>query len=115
MLEHDSIAGPVNLTGPSPVTNTEFTETLGAVLHRPTVLPTPLLPLQLRYGKELVRRLLVDGQRVLPAKLLADGFGFEHPTLETALRGGARDTGSRVSARSGRFAIGALRYTSASR
>jgi uncharacterized protein len=86
VLEHDSIAGPVNLTGPSPVTNTEFTETLGAVLHRPTVLPTPLLPLQLRYGKELVRQLLVEGQRVLPAKLLADGFRFEHPTLETALR-----------------------------
>jgi uncharacterized protein len=86
VLEHDSVAGPVNLTGPSPVTNTEFTKTLGAVLHRPTVLPTPLLPLQLRYGKELVRQLLVEGQRALPAKLLADDFRFEHPTFETALR-----------------------------
>jgi uncharacterized protein (TIGR01777 family) len=86
VLEHDSVAGPVNLTGPSPVTNTEFTKTLGAVLHRPTVLPTPLLPLQLRYGKELVRQLLVEGQRVSPAKLLADDFRFEHPTFENALR-----------------------------
>jgi uncharacterized protein len=86
VLEHDSLSGPVNLTGPSPVTNTEFTKTLGTVLHRPTVLPTPLLPLQLRYGKELVRQLLVEGQRALPAKLLADGFRFEHPTFESAMR-----------------------------
>jgi hypothetical protein len=80
------VAGPVNLTGPAPVTNAEFTKTLGHVLRRPTVLPTPLLPLRARYGNELVQHLLVEGQRVLPRRLEATGYMFEHPTLEDALR-----------------------------
>lgn len=80
------VAGPVNLTGPAPVTNAEFTKTLGHVLRRPTVLPTPLLPLRARYGSELVQHLLVEGQRVLPKGLEATGYAFQHPTLEDALR-----------------------------
>jgi uncharacterized protein (TIGR01777 family) len=79
------LAGAVNLTAPKPVTNTEFTETLGRVLHRPTVLPTPLLPLRAVYGDELVKALLVDGQRVLPARLEATGFRFAQTELEPAL------------------------------
>jgi NAD dependent epimerase/dehydratase family enzyme len=78
--------GPVNLTAPNPVTNAEFAETLGKVLHRPTVLPTPLLPLKLVYGAELVESLLLVSQRVEPAKLVAHGFAFHDPTLEGALR-----------------------------
>ena len=85
-LTQDGVAGPVNLTGPAPVTNGEFTETLGRVLRRPTVIPTPLLPLRARYGSELVQHLLVEGQRVLPKRLQATGYAFEHPTLEDALR-----------------------------
>jgi uncharacterized protein (TIGR01777 family) len=85
-LTQDGVAGPVNLTGPAPVTNGEFTETLGRVLRRPTVIPTPLLPLRARYGRELVQHLLVEGQRVLPKRLQATGYAFEHPTLEDALR-----------------------------
>jgi uncharacterized protein (TIGR01777 family) len=85
-LTHDGVAGPVNLTGPAPVRNAEFTKTLGRVLGRPTVLPTPLLPLRARYGSELVPHLLVEGQRVLPKRLEATGYAFEHPTLEDALR-----------------------------
>jgi uncharacterized protein (TIGR01777 family) len=81
-----SLRGPVNLTAPAPVRNEEFTRTLGRVLGRPTVLPTPLFPLKLAYGPELVAQLLVEGQRVLPAKLLASGFTFAHDDLETALR-----------------------------
>jgi uncharacterized protein (TIGR01777 family) len=80
------LVGAVNLTAPNPVTNTEFTETLGRVLHRPTVLPTPLLPLRAVYGDELVKALLVDGQRVLPARLEATGFRFASTALESALR-----------------------------
>src|SRR6185503_17530816 len=49
-LDRDSLRGPVNLTAPNPMTNADLTKTLGTVLHRPTVLPTPLLPLKLRYG-----------------------------------------------------------------
>ncbi len=85
-LTQDGVAGPVNLTGPAPVTNGEFTETLGRVLRRPTVIPTPLLPLRARYGSELVQHLLVEGQRVLPKRLEATGYRFAHPTLEEALR-----------------------------
>jgi NAD dependent epimerase/dehydratase family enzyme len=85
-LTTDAVAGPVNLTGPAPVRNKEFTQTLGRVVRRPTVLPTPLLPLKARYGSELVQHLLVEGQRVLPKQLEATGYRFAHPTLEEALR-----------------------------
>ncbi len=85
-LTQDRVAGPVNLTGPRPVKNTEFTKTLGRVLHRPTAIPTPLLPLRARYGSELVQHLLVEGQRVLPKQLEHTGYVFAHPTLEEALR-----------------------------
>jgi uncharacterized protein len=85
-LTHDQVAGPVNLTGRAPVTNDEFTKTLGRVVRRPTVIPTPLFPLRARYGSELVQHLLVEGQRVLPKRLEATGYAFEHPTLEDALR-----------------------------
>jgi uncharacterized protein len=85
-LGQAGLAGPVNATAPGPVTNAEFTATLGRVLRRPTLLPTPLLPLRLRYGSELVEHLLVGGQRVVPERLEADGYRFAHPTLEGALR-----------------------------
>ena len=85
-IRTDTLRNAVNLTAPNPVTNDEFTETLGEVLHRPTVLPTPLLPLKAVYGGELVEHLLVGGQRVLPAALESSGFVFSHPTLEEALR-----------------------------
>jgi NAD dependent epimerase/dehydratase family enzyme len=85
-IDDPALAGPVNLTAPNPVTNAEFTATMGTVLGRPTALPTPLLPLKLRFGAELVQHLLLDGQRVRPARLEAAGFGFAHPHLEGALR-----------------------------
>lgn len=86
LLTRDDSTGPYNLTAPNPVTNGEFTTTLGRVLHRPTRIPTPLLPLKLRYGGELVHELLLTGQRVLPARLGEAGYRFAHPTLEEALR-----------------------------
>ena len=79
------LAGPVNATAPTPVTNSEFTAALGHALHRPTKLPTPLLPLKIVYGAELVQHLLVDGARVLPERLQATGYTFAHPTLDVAL------------------------------
>lgn len=86
LLALDDAAGPYNHTAPGPVTNREFTETLGQVLRRPTRIPTPLLPLRLRYGSELVDELLLTGQRALPERLEAAGYRFAHPTLEEALR-----------------------------
>ncbi|HEY5013534.1 MAG TPA: TIGR01777 family oxidoreductase [Acidimicrobiia bacterium] len=85
-LDHDTLRGPVNLTAPNPVTNAELTKKLGAAVHRPTVLPTPLLPLKLVYGSELVAALLVGGQRVLPRRLTDDGYVFARPELAGALR-----------------------------
>jgi uncharacterized protein (TIGR01777 family) len=78
--------GAVNLTAPNPVTNAEFTDTLGDVLHRPTILPIPKFGPKLLLGGELAENLLFSGQRVLPAILDADaGFTFQHPDLATAL------------------------------
>jgi uncharacterized protein (TIGR01777 family) len=85
-LTHVDLAGPVNLTAPTPVTNAELTATLGRVLKRPTFLPTPTPALELVYGPELVRHLLLDGQRVLPERLEESGYTFERPDLAFALR-----------------------------
>ena len=85
-IDTEKLSGPVNATAPNPVTNKEFTKTLGKVLHRPTLLPTPLTPLKLKFGSELVQSLLVDGQRVLPTRLESSGYAFRHTTLEPALR-----------------------------
>lgn len=86
VLGASGLEGPVNLTAPNPVTNAEFAGTLGRVLRRPAVLPTPTLPLKARYGKELVEQLLLGGQRVVPERLLADGYEFHYATLEATLR-----------------------------
>jgi hypothetical protein len=85
-LTSPELTGAANLTAPSPVTNAEFTATLGNVLHRPTVLPTPLVPLRAVYGAELVKSLLLDGQRAIPARLEVTGFRFTQTELEPALR-----------------------------
>lgn len=80
------VSGPVNLTAPAPVTNAELADTIGAVLHRPTVLPVPAFGPRLVLGRDRADALLFDGQRVLPRVLEADGFTHTHPTLEQALR-----------------------------
>jgi uncharacterized protein (TIGR01777 family) len=79
------VSGPVNLTAPNPVTNNEFTKTLGGVLNRPTLLPTPKPALWLRLGRELSRTLLEGGARVLPNALVDSGYAFSDPELGPAL------------------------------
>ncbi|MEA2973621.1 MAG: uncharacterized protein QOG82_2079 [Actinomycetota bacterium] len=86
LLTTDTIAGPVNLTAPNPVTNAEFTKALGTVLGRPTVMPVPKIALHTMFGKEMVAEMLLAGQRVLPAVLQASGFAFVDPEIEAALR-----------------------------
>ncbi len=86
LLDTDT-TGAVNLTAPKPVTNAEFTDTLGDVLRRPTFVPIPKFGPKLLLGGELAQNLLFSGQRVLPAVLDADEtFTFQHPDLATALR-----------------------------
>jgi NAD dependent epimerase/dehydratase family enzyme len=78
--------GPANLTAPNPVTNAEFTRTLNRVLRRPTLLPTPTIALKVLFGGEAVAEMFTGGQRVMPARLEAAGYGFGHPRLEGTLR-----------------------------
>jgi uncharacterized protein (TIGR01777 family) len=84
-LDKASLSGPVNVVAPSPVTNQEFTKTLGRVLHRPTIFPAPAFALRLTLG-EMADALLLSGARVLPKKLEATGFKFQFPELEGSLR-----------------------------
>ncbi|HET6877711.1 MAG TPA: TIGR01777 family oxidoreductase [Jatrophihabitans sp.] len=83
LLEHD-VPGPVNLTGPAPVRNDEFTRTLGKVLNRPTPFPVPAFAARLALG-EFAENVLT-GQRAVPKRLLEAGFEFTHADLESALR-----------------------------
>jgi NAD dependent epimerase/dehydratase family enzyme len=74
----------VNLVSPRPVTNREFTRTLGAVLSRPAIFPMPAFAARLVFG-QMADELLLASQRVEPAKLIAGGYSFQHSELETAL------------------------------
>jgi uncharacterized protein len=85
VLTHEDITGPVNLTGPEPLPNREFTKVLGRVLHRPTVLPVPPFALRIVLG-EFADVGILAGQRVLPAVLRETGYEFRHDTAEKALR-----------------------------
>ena len=84
-LTTDSLRGPVNAVAPAPVTNAEFTRTLGRVLGRPTLVPLPAFAARLALG-EMADELLLASQRVVPARLQASGYAFRHPTLEGAFR-----------------------------
>ncbi|MCA9123802.1 MAG: TIGR01777 family oxidoreductase [Planctomycetales bacterium] len=84
-LMTDSLSGPVNAVSPNPVTNAEFTKSLGRVLRRPTVVPMPAFAARLALG-EMADALLLASTRVLPTELNRTGYEFRQPTLEVALR-----------------------------
>src|SRR6185369_7876161 len=67
-LVNDRVEGAVNGVAPNPVTNAEFTKTLGRVLGRPTILPMPAFAARIAFG-EMADELLLGGQRVLPKRL----------------------------------------------
>jgi uncharacterized protein len=83
VLEQEAISGPVNFTAPRPVRMKTFGKELASVLNRPHWLPVPGFALKMLLGE--MSLLVLDGQRVLPEKLLAHGFEFNHPTLHGAL------------------------------
>jgi hypothetical protein len=85
VLTTDPLSGPVNVAAPNPVTNAEFTHTLGKVLKRPTVFPMPAFVVKTIFG-EMGEALLLASQRVLPVKLQQSGYQFKHTNLEAALR-----------------------------
>jgi hypothetical protein len=89
LLNRTDIEGPVNLTGPAPVTNAEFTKALGAELRRPTLLPIPALALRIAVGE--AASAMLDSIRAVPKVLSQAGFQFRHPDVRSALRSALRD------------------------
>jgi len=85
LLLDSAVHGPVNIVAPNPVTNAEFTRTLGRVLSRPTFFPVPAFGARLAFG-EVADALLLSSQRVGPAVLEARGFAPYWPRLEPALQ-----------------------------
>lgn len=81
----ESLQGPVNAVAPHPVTNRQFTKTLGHVLGRPTLFPMPAFAARALFG-EMADALLLASTRVEPRQLQATGYAFGYPELEDALR-----------------------------
>jgi uncharacterized protein (TIGR01777 family) len=83
-LETNLLSGPANAVSPNPVQNAEFAATLGRVLHRPAIFPTPSFALRFALG-EVADSLLLASQKVYPTKLQKFGYRFLYPELEPAL------------------------------
>jgi uncharacterized protein (TIGR01777 family) len=84
LLEQEHLSGPVNLTGPTPVTNAEVTKVMGSVLGRPTLLPAPEFALKAALGEFSTE--VLGSARVVPAVLENAQFRFQDPTIESAIR-----------------------------
>jgi uncharacterized protein (TIGR01777 family) len=83
LIRNNQARGVFNLTSPNPVTNDEFGRTIGTVMHRPHYFPVPGFAMRIAFGE--VASMVLEGQRVLPKKLLDLGFEFKFPTLNAAL------------------------------
>jgi uncharacterized protein (TIGR01777 family) len=83
-IDTPTAGGPINATAPRPVTNREFSRTLGRALHRPAFMPAPAFALRLALG-EMADALLLSGQRAVPAKAEQLGFRFRYTLLDEAL------------------------------
>ncbi|OAN35139.1 epimerase [Mycolicibacterium iranicum] len=83
-ISHDELSGPVNMTGPAPVTNAEFTTALGRSVNRPTPFAVPGFALRAVLG-EFADEGVLGGQRAIPAALERAGFQFHHNTIGEAL------------------------------
>jgi len=86
LLDRDDISGPVNVVGPEPVTNAEFTRALARVLHRPALFPVPKFALRVVIGEFSTDALA--SVRVMPAVLTASGFTYRYTDVTSALRAG---------------------------
>jgi uncharacterized protein (TIGR01777 family) len=84
LVDRSDMSGPVNCCSPHPVRNTELARTLGNILRRPSYLTTPSFILRLALGE--FASALVEGQKVIPARLLQAGFKFQYPGLSDALQ-----------------------------
>jgi hypothetical protein len=82
----ESISGPVNVVSPNPITNADFTETLGKLLSRPTTFSIPESIIKLALGEELANAAILSSTRVIPKRLIKIGYKFRFPYLESVLR-----------------------------
>jgi uncharacterized protein len=84
LLNNTKLTGPFNVTAPKPVTQAQFAHILAKSIHRPIFLTTPSFVVRSLFG-EMGESLLLNGQRVIPKRLLAEGYQFQYPTLIAAL------------------------------
>jgi hypothetical protein len=84
LMAHGEISGPVNLTSANPVRNEELAKAIGKAMRRPSFLPVPGFMLKLVLGE--FGSVLLEGQRVIPRKLLDSGYVFIFPEIEGALQ-----------------------------
>jgi uncharacterized protein (TIGR01777 family) len=84
LIKHPEILGPVNVCSPNPVKNKELAKALGRVLHRPSFMPAPGFMIRMVLGE--FGSVILEGQRVLPRKLLQKGFTFQYPDIDKALQ-----------------------------
>lgn len=84
-VDDASLVGPVNAVSPEPVRQHDFARALGAVLHRPALVPAPAFALRALLGRDMADQMLLAGQRLTPSVLLARGHGYRDPHLEPAL------------------------------
>lgn len=84
VVDHDDVAGPVNLVAPDPVRNVDMTRALGDVWNRPTIFPVPIVALRVLYG-EMGVTLATESVRAVPARLEEAGFQWRHRDLRSAL------------------------------
>jgi uncharacterized protein (TIGR01777 family) len=85
VVEHEEVSGPVNVAGPAPVTNAEFTKAVATALSRPAPWTVPAFALKTLLGGEMAQELLLSGPGLTPKVLERHGFHFLHPTLPAAL------------------------------
>jgi uncharacterized protein (TIGR01777 family) len=83
LLAHPATTGPVNVCSPNPVRNRDLARALGRALHRPSLLPAPAFAVRLVLGE--FGSVILEGQRVIPRRLLDAGFTFRYPHIETAV------------------------------
>ena len=84
LIDQEAASGPFNLTAPNPMKNKDFAKTVGSVMGRPSLLPVPSPALSTALGE--MSTVLLDGQRVVPGRLLELGFEFKYPELDVALK-----------------------------
>jgi uncharacterized protein (TIGR01777 family) len=83
LLGESTVDGPINGTAPEPLRQKDFATALGRALHRPAIIPTPGFALKAAFGE--MGQMLIDGQRVIPARAQGQGFQFLYPDIDSAL------------------------------